>query len=412
MSGYNIGDDLLVEIFERLPPKSIIRFRSFSQYWHSRLLSPEFLNSHRLRCSKNPPKVIVRHVTGREYYKRREIYTLHSPDQLPFVDPVSRLACIPGVEFPYVRKVSVIGSYNGILCMCLYDNDEEVISLWNFSIRRKLIVPRRPPSKTNFSKVALGFGFDSITDDYNIVAICYNEYALEENRTLIYSLKTDSWGAIPSPPNRLSHTYVMPKACFFNGILHWVGHGYSTLTHEGCTRFILAFNLSSRVFGYILLPKSWRVEHVTTINSCLAVVHPENNSFWEDGYTWIRVMKEYGTIESWSSLFKLKNDAFNGLMTVFQPIINGDILAYIDVECSKVYNYNAQTNVTKHLEFGTDCCKYEMDIRMLKASNWLTINARQLVGKPYSFGPKRMITNEQVYRECILDVGSRARFHD
>ncbi|MFS7981813.1 putative F-box domain, leucine-rich repeat domain superfamily, F-box-like domain superfamily [Helianthus anomalus] len=57
MSGYN---DLMVEIFERLPSKSIIRFRSLSKYWHSRLVTPEFIRKHRLRCSKNPPKLLTR----------------------------------------------------------------------------------------------------------------------------------------------------------------------------------------------------------------------------------------------------------------------------------------------------------------------------------------------------------------
>ncbi|XP_076936137.1 F-box/kelch-repeat protein At2g43270-like [Bidens hawaiensis] len=306
MSGYNVCDDSIAQIFVRLPPKSIIRFLSLSKYWHARLLSPKFLHDHRLQFSKNPPKVLIRH---RRYQDYRAIYTLHSRDQLPF-DPDSKFVGIPGVEFSdqgYAVMASCIGSCNGI------------ISLWNLSITRKLVVPCRPPSKTNFSKVALGFGFDPITYDYNILAICHNKYSLEENRTLIYSLKTDLWGTIPSPPNQLSRTDVEPKACFFNGILHWEGHGYSTSTHEGCTRFILTFNLSSRVFGYIWLPESWMIEQTMV------------------------------TLNLGSPLFKLKRFAIIGT-TVFQPVINGDILAYNVHEGSKVYN--ARTNFTKSLQFG------------------------------------------------------------
>ncbi|XP_076885048.1 F-box/kelch-repeat protein At3g06240-like [Bidens hawaiensis] len=245
----------------------------------------------------------------------------------------------------------VLVSCNGILC--LYNN--KVISLWNLSIRRKLVVPRRPPLETNSSKVALGFGFDPITDDYNIVAVSYNSSAF------IYSLKADSWSAMRSPSTRLSHAYVEPKlkACFFNGILHWVGYGFQ-LKHEvgwSWTHFILTFDLSSRVFGYIWLHGSWIIEQVTTINGCLAVVSPEHYDDDGDEYSLIQVMKEYGNSESWSELFKLKDDEFYG-MTVFQPVINGDILAYCH-EGSKVCN--TQTRLTNCSEFGPDCSKLDMD---------------------------------------------------
>ncbi|XP_076885049.1 F-box/kelch-repeat protein At3g06240-like [Bidens hawaiensis] len=341
----DVCNDLMVEIFERLPPKSIIRFRSLSKYWHARLLSPEFLHLHRLRCSKNPPKVIIRHVIGGKIHEYRDIYTLHSRDHLP-LDPDSGFVGIPGVEFPYYLyplRGLVIGSCNGILCL----RNNTSITLWNFSVRRKLIVPRLSPSKTNFSKVALGFGFDPITDDYNIVAVSYNT-----SSAFIYSLKTDSWSAIPPPFARLSNSYSTKNACFFKGILHWVDSGYSTTRW---TTFILTFNLSSHVFGYIWLPESWKVEQVTTINGCLAVVSPVYDQFLEKRYSWIRVMKEYGNTESWSALFKLKG--IYG-MTVFQPIINGDILAYSQ-NGSKVYN--TQTKVTNFLRFGFGCCRVDME---------------------------------------------------
>ncbi|XP_076909071.1 F-box/kelch-repeat protein At2g43270-like [Bidens hawaiensis] len=313
MSGcYNVCDDLLVQIFERLPPKSIIRFRSLSKYWHSRFLSPEFLHIHRLRSSKNPPKVIITHViVDGKKHEYKDIYTLHSRDQLP-LDPDSRLRDIPGVEFPYHLHPlmgSVIGSCNGILC--LYNNKS--ITLWNFSIRRKLIVSCDPSLKpSTFIRLALGFGFDSITDDYNIVSVSYDLRA-----AIIYSLKTDSWSEIPSPSTRFFIAYVELKACFFNGILHWV----------------------------------------TTINGCLAVVSSGYDQFMKKTLSWIRVMKEYGNIESWSALFELKREPFDEIK-VFQPIINGDILAYYG-KGSKVYNI--QTKFTKCLEFGPNSIEVEMD---------------------------------------------------
>ncbi|XP_076909078.1 F-box/kelch-repeat protein At3g06240-like [Bidens hawaiensis] len=343
----SVCDDLFVQIFERLPPKSIIRFRSLSKYWRSRLLSPEFLHLHRLRSFKNPPKVIIRHIIGGEKHDR-DIYTLHSRDQLP-LDPDSGFVGIPGVEFPYYiysLRSSVIGSCNGIIC--LHNNTS--ITLWNFSFRRKLIVPRHPPLKLDSVNLKLGFGFDPIANDYNIVAITYN------NNAFMYSLKTDSWSAIPPPSARISNTYnvkTVVSACFFNGILHWAGKGNITAC-EGWTNFILTFNLSSHVFGYIWLPEYRVIEQVTAINGCLAVVYSAYDPFMKKSYSWIQVMKEYGNIESWSIVFKLEKIY---RMTVFQPMINGDILATHGL-WSRVYN--TRTKFTKSLEFGPGCCKVEM----------------------------------------------------
>ncbi|XP_076909083.1 F-box/kelch-repeat protein At3g06240-like [Bidens hawaiensis] len=348
MSGY-VCDDLLVQIFERLPPKSIIRFRSLSKYWRSRLLSPEFLHLHRLRSSKNPPKVIIRHIIGGEIHDR-DIYTLHSQDKLP-LNPYSRFVGIPGVEFPYYLyplRSSVIGSCNGILCV----HNNTSITLWNLLVRRKLIVPLHSPlkSSTYGSSLALGFGFDSITDDYNIVAVSYNSGAF------IYSLKTDSWSVIPSPSVRVSYSSITSKACFFNGILHWVGKGNST-AHESWTNLILTFNLSSRVFLYIWLPECRVIEQVTTINGCLVVASSVYDQSMKKSYSWIHVMKANGNIESWSAPFKMKRKPFDEIK-VFQPINNSDILAYYG-EGSNVYNI--QTGFRKSLEFGPGCCKVEME---------------------------------------------------
>ncbi|XP_076922549.1 putative F-box protein At1g47790 [Bidens hawaiensis] len=310
MSDY-ICSDLLFEIFKKLPPKSIIRFRSLSKYWHSRLISPEFLHDHRLQSSKYPPKFLTKHLSSRDSCcnEFKYIYTLHSGDQL-LIDPGHAYSRIPGVEFPYSRLTTeVVGSCNGILCL----RNNKSVSLWNFSIRRRIIVSHWK----SCVQEAIGFGFDPITDDYKIVSVSYNKHALGENNALLYSLKTDSWRAIPSPSTRFYN--VMTQACLFNGILHWVVEGFLTEpSPEGPTRFILTFNLSSHVFGHIVLPKRWKIRQLITIHGRLAVVY------------WIGVGKwRIRVVGSWSMVLDFEGPAAEDvMMSVLQPITKSDFVAY------------------------------------------------------------------------------------
>lgn len=83
----------------------------------------------------------------------------------------------------------------------------------------------------------------------------------------------------------------------------------------------MTFDLSRHVFGHILWPDPWGIRHLTTINGCLAVVSWESEG---DSGTW--VMKEYSKTESLR--FKLPTRWQWEAIAIFQPIRNGDIVAY------------------------------------------------------------------------------------
>ena len=207
-----LGEDLVCEIFERLPSKSLMRFRCLSKSWYSRIGSPHFKRRHYLRSSQ---KVIIRHweiysrdvrdvrVRRLDYHSRREVkdlHTLHSDDCFPLCHELG-LFDMSTQQFP-CHLSKVVNSCNGILC--LDDYDGEHIILWNPSIRRKLTIPDHP-SFGEQDLMSVGFGFDSVTDDYKIVIICYSIDIDSGNGTaeksFVYSIKTSVWSSIAFPPN-------------------------------------------------------------------------------------------------------------------------------------------------------------------------------------------------------------------
>nr|GEZ36666.1 hypothetical protein [Tanacetum cinerariifolium] len=217
-TGHTMSDDLsnklISEIFERLPPKSLMRFRSLSKSWCSHIQSTDFISRHALRSRKKTPKILIRHaffdvkedkrilvyVDGKPKLWKREDdrYTLHSEDQFVSSNPEWLDLSIPAVNFP--RNMSdtamgdtyigdIVGSCNGI--MCLYYHFNRTISLWNPSIRRVTTLPPTP-DHSGRGAILVGIGFDQSIDDYKIVWI-------SQKKSFVYTLKTAAWCPIASP---------------------------------------------------------------------------------------------------------------------------------------------------------------------------------------------------------------------
>ncbi|GKC92820.1 F-box/kelch-repeat protein-like protein [Tanacetum coccineum] len=292
MSDY-VSDDLINDIFERLPAKSLLRFRSLSKSWCSHIQSPDFIHRHALRSRKKTPKILIRHSTlcDRKYI---DMYTIHSEDQFVSSNPVWLDVSIPAVKFPkgmgnrLIGKI--VGSCNGVLCLFHYNKN--TISLWNPSIRHVTTLPSAP----NHHRASLvGIGFDPSIDDYKIVRISHK-------RSFVSTLKTRVWCPIASPTTEVRGRQEF-CACFFNGALHWVVEYYN---YE-ISQYILTFHLKTHVFGKIFLPDpNWLTRELTIINGSLAVI-PVNIGFYQppkgkDNRIWI--LKEYNNVPFWSDAYK------------------------------------------------------------------------------------------------------------
>lgn len=159
----HLCEDLTAKIIRRLPAKSLLRSRSVSKSWCSHISNPDFIRLNVLQSAKNPQKVLLRQqvlVKEKMYYREEYIeyfYTLH-PDQSTGIKPVN----LPRSNF------DIIGSCNGILYLIEFGTN---ISLWNPSIRRKRTLPANPFEEP---RVAIGFGFDPISNDYKIGGISYS----------------------------------------------------------------------------------------------------------------------------------------------------------------------------------------------------------------------------------------------
>nr|XP_043611918.1 putative F-box protein At3g16210 [Erigeron canadensis] len=319
-------EELMINILSRLPPKSLLRFRSVSKSLRSCIDSPSFIRLRTLRSSTT--KVFIRHMCNQGLDV--DFYTLHTKGELPLCPQTGYNDTKP-IKYNFSSSV-IVGSCNGIFCLA---DDEKDIYLWNPSIRRAVKVH----DLTSWSLNELyGFGFDPIVDDYKILKISYSLSG--QWTSSVYAVKTGIWSEISSTPTTTSFSTEVSRSCFLNGALHWLVKRIIRYDHMSMTYLnILTFDLSTHVFGEIELPKrNWESGHLIIIEGCLAA------SSSRDGKCLIWIMREY----NWSVFFVFGLNVIGRDLQVL-PFSTNDKDLMITTLRDKITVYNLDTRVQQRV---------------------------------------------------------------
>lgn len=201
---------------------------------------------------------------------------------------------------------------------------------------------------------ALGFGFDSMSNDYKVVRVSYsggeNGFWVPPN-VEIYAVREKSWRDFEGFVPEFGITeYFWSQVCV-NGNVHWVGYKRVSLVTRGC--FVVVFDLGGEVFGEMELPGSLVHEFpsnmmVSVMDECLSVLVYDKRAFSKQCTVW--VMKEYGVAESWSKQYEIDLDG--RLVLVLGLRKNGEMLLVMGKE---LVSYNPESEGIKKL--GVSGCK-------------------------------------------------------
>ncbi|XP_071740920.1 putative F-box protein At5g15670 [Rutidosis leptorrhynchoides] len=300
MSGY-LTEDLIAEIFERLPVKSLLKFRSLSKSWYSRISSTDFIRKHTLRFAKANQKVLIQNIC-----RGKCICTLHSEDQLPLCPKTG---------------------YQGTMAVEIPDDD---------------------------TRTVIGFGFDPIINYYKVVVVTCSTVEGAANDVCVYSLGTNSWTVVDTPNTKFCKD--ASDACFVNGVLNWVVVSKEETVNRPAYRCsIMTFDLSSHVFSTISLPEPyWVTDELTIINGSLAVISSNVDESW----FWVR--KESNNVSSWSLFYKLKRNNFE-FAYVSHPTPSGELfIRCAEGGLNEVYNPKTGVHLTL-VKFGKRCLHVVME---------------------------------------------------
>ncbi|KEH37096.1 F-box protein CPR1 [Medicago truncatula] len=292
-----LPSEILTEIFSRLPPQSLLRFRSTSESLKSIIDSHNFTNLH-LKNSLNL-NLILGHKTN--------LFHLHFPNlttAIPLNHPLSN-----------ANGIKLFGSCNGLLCI----SSKAEITFWNPNIRKHRIIPNLPipipqsETKAHYALFTYGFGFDPLSSDYKLIRISWfidlTNFTFDSYVSLFTS-KTNSWKVLPSIEYVIC--YALTMGVFVENSLHWMMVKKPDGLHQ---RLIFAFNLTLEVFNEVPFPDEIRGEevicnrsfeiNVADLGGCLCLIVNYQTTKID-----VWVMKEYGCKDSWCKLFTLMGSCF------------------------------------------------------------------------------------------------------
>ncbi|GER48664.1 F-box and associated interaction domains-containing protein [Striga asiatica] len=301
-----LPQDIIFQIFFKLPPKTLLRLRCVSRFLNSLIPNPYFLNLH-IAASAGPR---CHHLLNYDSPDSAKSYFSFRTDRT--LDPSKTFANPFRSVNGYMR---LVGSCRGILCLfdTSYFTSVGTLIFWNPFIRKLKIVPTLPELGcvwTRISHMAVGFGFDPKCDDFKAVKVLYScDDDPIPSRAFVYELKIGSWRIINRhPPHFLPMNWT--GSVFLKGFVHWLA--YERPRFNGPPNCIMGFDMTEEVFKSMELPKN-AVVNGKELRLCpsadeqtlaLFVGSRKNMSMVWD--LWL--MSDYGNVGSWNKVYTIVLD--------------------------------------------------------------------------------------------------------
>ncbi|XP_035835069.1 F-box/kelch-repeat protein At3g23880-like isoform X2 [Helianthus annuus] len=242
--------ELALDVVERILPlldvKDIIRCKSVCKSWRSVILSLRFVKAH----------------LNNAYTNDRNNHELGH-----------RRVCLRGIRgedsWFLLDYIHIVGSCNGLLCVSPIGVKFVVI---NPSTREHKKLPT-PPFQPHVHKLAMtrevacwGFGYDSSSDDYKVIAGFMKKFDSKRTSFLVLTLKSNTWKVIGQVKYSI---YEGRSGVFYGGALHWF------MTHKNLKKVIISLDLSTEEFKEIPMPDVYMLYfdsyRLGVIEECLCI---------------------------------------------------------------------------------------------------------------------------------------------
>uniref|UniRef100_A0A6N2K1P3 F-box domain-containing protein n=1 Tax=Salix viminalis TaxID=40686 RepID=A0A6N2K1P3_SALVM len=350
---------IITDIFQQLPVRSLLRFRSLSKPICSLIDDPDFIKLHLNHSitTKSNLSVIL---------KEWDLFTVD-------FDTLSAAVEVKHHPLYAAGGTEVIGSVNGLVFL---RHSERNLAVYNLSTRewkKCFVVEIKPPRRDWIAGyVYYGFGYDSVGDDYKVVRMA--QFIREDDDGVggdgdgvggldceydvkVYSLKNDKWKKIEDLPIRLrllskQFFHVLHRrgyGVFAGHALHWIVPQRRQLGIRDC---VLGFDIRDDKFFEIPQPNyeskgmNFQVD-IGVLEGNLCVM-----CNYEHVCVDVWVMREYGLKESWCKMFSVQGIRWISAFMFLRPLIyskdGGKVLLEVNDEKLVWYDWkNKRAKVVK-----------------------------------------------------------------
>lgn len=319
----DLPKDIITDILSRLPTRFLVQFYCVCKSWYALRLNPKFISKHFF------------HTTSHGDDRSLFLLMRHESKSITLLSATKCLDIPLNMDIPFLslsKPLRISGSCHGLICLSVMPI-ASILIIWNPATRVFKDLPVSTVKRPNAGpiKVVLGFGFDSVSNDYKVVRIVNYCYPL--NQVEIYSLKTDTWKEIQADVRFI--IFEASSRVFVRGRFHWTALGFRELNGR---ELIVTFDLREEVFGQFLLPSfshgndssdeeedegrlGW---HLVAWKDSIGLIVSPNRSKEKKFVMW--VMNEYGVAGSWT-----KYMSFGPCPRVNKPLgcqMNGEVLLH------------------------------------------------------------------------------------
>ncbi|GLT40786.1 hypothetical protein SLA2020_148960 [Shorea laevis] len=280
----SVPEDLILDIFAKLPVKSLIRFLCLSKSCYQAISDPQFFHLH-LHHSNQSNKQFVLQISGGPLTLQSLSFCHHQLLREPAT-----------LDLPILLlsdwQWEMVGSCNGVLCLTTSPQSIHYLGFLNPTIKKLKLVPfpnreySFRPSIDLYRSVdgayistEIGFGFDSCTSDFKIVIIFREIYAERWRQVQVYSLRKNSWKVLSNVPNSLDGRYdSYEPQVVVNGAFYW----FVNSVFSDCFS-ILMFDFTDETFKEIKMPDCFdedlgEFDSLGEVKGKLSLLHFDINS--------------------------------------------------------------------------------------------------------------------------------------
>jgi F-box interacting protein len=287
---------ILMDIFARLPVKTLLQFMCVCKSWYAIIKDPIFITNHvkhQSALSNNGYLAVTRRVGtfGGTCFISLRSYETNFGEILKIN--------IPSPKEYRKAPFRIVDSCNGVLCLTV---TKDTNFLFNPATSEFKELPK--PDYPTEDIIGLGFGHDLESNDYKLVRFSFSEKLGDDfySGVDVYSLSSNSWRR---KDKRVlgSVTRDSFSKGLINGNLHWRGAiGFAESGEKRLIReIIISFCIRNEVCKHIKLPEIEIEEddwYPFVRKESLAIVIGSGRiptfTIW--------VMKEYGVQETWTKL--------------------------------------------------------------------------------------------------------------